>query len=77
MLIAGLLMLGSFAISEGVSEEVSSVEHTDFSESNPFASSGVGDVTPCGEEGPTVEDQTFRVKAVLPKHIRSLCVLRS
>lgn len=70
-------MLGSFAILERVPEEVSSVEHTDFSESNPFAGSGVGDVTPCGEEGPTVEDQTFQVKAVLPKHTPSLRVLHS
>ncbi|MBU7009212.1 MAG: hypothetical protein HXS46_00875, partial [Theionarchaea archaeon] len=47
-LIVGVLLLGTFAIAEEVSEEVISQENVDFSDGEGFTGSGFGNPSPCG-----------------------------
>ena len=48
LLIVGVFLVGTFAITEEITEEVMSQENVDFSEGESFTDSGYGDPAPCG-----------------------------
>jgi len=48
LLIVGVLLAGTFAITEEITEEVMSQENVDFSEGESFTDSGYGNTMPCG-----------------------------